>query len=70
MVHSSNSSGRTVWSARNCFLPVALVRKRLMAMGIALSFCYICVGAGARRALAGDRISVDDCKRAESSFFE
>lgn len=38
-------------------------------MGIASSFCYICAGAGARRALAGDRIPVDTGRGVSNRLF-
>ena len=49
--------------------PVLLLGKCAVDVGIALRFCYICAGAGARRALAGDRIPVDTGRWVSYSLF-
>ena len=49
--------------------PMTFFGKSARTVGIALSFCYICAGAGARRASAGDRIPVDTGRWVSNKLF-
>lgn len=55
--------GWTFGSARYCFRG-----KSARTVGIALRLCYICAGAGAGRALTGDRILADTVKGQERRY--